>query len=52
MLKVSDIVKEYDSSSGKKRVLDSIGFAVADGEILGITGKSGSGKTTLLKILR
>ena len=52
MLKVSDIVKEYDSCSGKRRVLDSIGFAVADGEILGITGKSGSGKTTILKILR
>lgn len=52
MLEVSDIVKEYDSASGKKRVLDSIGFSVADGEILGITGKSGSGKTTLLKILR
>ncbi|MCQ6961897.1 ATP-binding cassette domain-containing protein [Methanolobus chelungpuianus] len=52
MLEVSDIVKEYDSDSGKKRVLDSIGFSVADGEILGITGKSGSGKTTLLKILR
>lgn len=52
MLEVSDIIKEYDSDCGKKRVLDSIGFAVADGEILGITGKSGSGKTTLLKILR
>ncbi len=52
MLEVSDIVKEYDSDSGKMRVLDSIVLSVADGEILGITGKSGSGKTTLLKILR
>ncbi|WP_406655540.1 ATP-binding cassette domain-containing protein [Methanolobus sp. ZRKC2] len=52
MLDVSDIVKEYDFKNDKKRVLDNISFSVADGEILGVTGKSGSGKTTLLKILR
>lgn len=52
MLDVSDITKEYEFNNEKKRVLDDISFSVADGEILGITGKSGSGKTTLLKILR
>ncbi|KXS42783.1 MAG: ABC transporter-like protein [Methanolobus sp. T82-4] len=52
MLDVSDITKEYEFNNEKKRVLDDINFSVADGEILGITGKSGSGKTTLLKILR
>ncbi len=52
MLDVSDITKEYEFNNEKKRVLDDISFNVADGEILGITGKSGSGKTTLLKILR
>ncbi|WP_406660686.1 ABC transporter ATP-binding protein [Methanolobus sp. ZRKC3] len=52
MLQVSNIVKEYDFNDEKKRVLDDISFSVANGEILGITGKSGSGKTTLLKILR
>ncbi|TGC09738.1 ABC transporter ATP-binding protein [Methanolobus halotolerans] len=52
MLDVSNVIKEYDFNNKKKRVLDNISFSVADGEILGITGKSGSGKTTLLKILR
>ncbi|MDW7731560.1 MAG: ATP-binding cassette domain-containing protein, partial [Methanolobus sp.] len=52
MLDVSNIVKEYDFNNQKKRVLDNISFSVADGEILGITGKSGSGKTTLMKILK
>ncbi|WP_406670397.1 ATP-binding cassette domain-containing protein [Methanolobus sp. ZRKC4] len=52
MLEVCNISKEYDFKNDKKRVLDNISFSVADGEILGVTGKSGSGKTTLLKILR
>lgn len=52
MLSVSDIVKDYKVDEDKLRVLNGISFDVADGEILGITGKSGCGKSTLLKILR
>jgi methyl coenzyme M reductase system subunit A2 len=52
MLEVKDIVKEYQLNGESKRVLDNVSLNVADGEILGITGKSGSGKTTILKILR
>lgn len=52
MLKVSHLVKDYQTAHGQKRVLDDISFDVSDSEIVGITGKSGAGKTTLLKILR
>ncbi|MBN2488851.1 MAG: ABC transporter ATP-binding protein [Methanosarcinaceae archaeon] len=52
MLKVKDIVKDYEVNSENIRVLDHINFSAADGEIIGITGKSGSGKSTLLRILR
>ncbi|WP_094227726.1 ABC transporter ATP-binding protein [Methanolobus psychrotolerans] len=52
MLEVCNIVKEYEFNNEKNRILDNVSFNVADGEILGITGKSGSGKTTILKILR
>ena len=52
MLEVCNIVKEYEFNGERKRILDNVSFNVADGEILGITGKSGSGKTTILKILR
>ena len=52
MIKVSGIVKEYETENGKKRVLDGLSFNVEKAEILGITGKSGAGKTTLMKILR
>ncbi|MDV0447645.1 Vitamin B12 import ATP-binding protein BtuD [Methanosarcinaceae archaeon Ag5] len=52
MLKVSQLVKDYQTAHGKKRVLDGITFSIYDAEIVGITGKSGAGKSTLLKILR
>lgn len=52
MLKVSHLVKDYQTAHGEKRVLDDLSFEVSKAEIVGITGKSGAGKTTLLKILR
>jgi methyl coenzyme M reductase system, component A2 len=52
MLKISNLVKDYEVRSEKIRVLDHIDLSVNDGEILGITGRSGSGKSTLLRIIR
>lgn len=52
MLKISNLVKDYEICSKKIRVLDHINLTVEDGEILGITGRSGSGKSTLLRIIR
>ncbi len=52
MLKISNLVKDYEVNSETIRVLDNIDLTVKDGEILGITGRSGSGKSTLLRIIR
>jgi methyl coenzyme M reductase system subunit A2 len=52
MLRVSNLVKDYEVRSEKIRVLDHIDLTVGDGEILGITGRSGCGKSTLLRIIR
>lgn len=38
-------------SFGSKKVLESVAFGLAKGEILGVYGSNGSGKSTLLKIL-
>jgi methyl coenzyme M reductase system, component A2 len=52
MIRISNLVKDYEVRSEKIRVLDHIDLTVKDGEILGITGRSGSGKSTLLRIIR
>lgn len=52
MIRISNLVKDYEVHSEKIRVLDHIDLTVEDGEILGITGRSGSGKSTLLRIIR
>lgn len=38
-------------SFGSKKVLESVAFSLAKGQILGVYGSNGSGKSTLLKIL-
>ena len=52
MLKVKNLVKDYEMDDANVRALDGVSFEVNDGEIVGIMGQSGSGKTTLLKVLR
>jgi oleandomycin transport system ATP-binding protein len=38
-------------SFGRNRVLDGIGFAAAEGTVLGLLGPNGAGKTTAVRIL-
>ncbi len=52
MLKVKNLVKDYELEDATVRALDGINFEVNDGEIMGVMGRSGSGKTTLMMVLR
>jgi capsular polysaccharide transport system ATP-binding protein len=46
-----DVVKEFDTAVGRRRVLDNISFSVGAGERLAILGRNGAGKSTLIQIL-
>lgn len=46
-----DIVKEFETNHGRRRVLDGISLSVAMGERTAILGRNGAGKTTLIQIL-
>src|SRR3954465_8567239 len=46
-----DIVKEFHTEIGIRRVLDRISFHVGLGQRRPILGRNGSGKTTLIQIL-
>ena len=47
----SDIVKEFSTGDGMRRVLDGISFRVEPGERLAVLGRNGAGKSTLIQIL-
>ena len=51
MIKLSQIVKTYDTPSGKVHALKGIDLNIAKGEIYGIIGLSGAGKSTLVRCI-
>ncbi|MBQ6772709.1 MAG: ATP-binding cassette domain-containing protein [Synergistaceae bacterium] len=46
MLEVSELVKYFDTPSGRVHSVDGVSFSVHKGETLGLVGESGCGKTT------
>ncbi len=51
MIKINNLSKIYEMSSGNLSVLRNINLTVEKGEFLAIVGTSGSGKSTLMNIL-
>lgn len=48
---VTDVVKEFHTEAGTRRVLDGISFSVGSGERMAVLGRNGAGKSTLIQIL-
>jgi capsular polysaccharide transport system ATP-binding protein len=46
-----DLVKDFNTGHGSRRVLDGINFRVGAGERMAILGRNGAGKSTLIKVL-
>ena len=50
-IELREIVKEYHTAVGVRRVLDGISFDIAAGEKIAVLGKNGAGKSTLVKLI-
>jgi len=51
LIRLRNVVKDYPSSAGPVRALDSINLDIYPGELIGVIGRSGAGKTTLVNMV-
>jgi ATP-binding cassette subfamily B protein len=51
LLECQDLVVEYDTPQGPRRILDGVTLAITQGQTIGIAGPSGSGKSTWLRAM-
>lgn len=51
ILRVENVIKDYETGEVLTRALDGVTLSVENGEFLSIVGPSGSGKTTLLQLM-
>ncbi|MFO7911530.1 MAG: ATP-binding cassette domain-containing protein, partial [Desulfotignum sp.] len=53
LLTITDLKVAFDTEQGQVHAVDSVGFCLEKGSILGIAGESGCGKSvTALSIIR
>jgi len=48
---VRNLVKDYHTQIGRRRILDGVSFDVGLGERVAVVGRNGAGKTTLFKMI-
>lgn len=51
MIRLTNVVKKYDSNAGLRTILNGIDLVVHPGERVGILGRNGAGKSTLIRII-
>lgn len=51
MLTLESVTKAYQTKRGRRTVLNSVNFAVAPGEKVGVLGRNGAGKSTLIRLV-
>lgn len=51
MIEIVDVVKDYRTHLGARRILDKVNMTVGAGEKVGVLGRNGSGKSTLVRLI-